>query len=467
MSTVDVKAKGSKVDIVDIEETVVGTTPTTGTVNKVNLGAETLDSMLPTEFDSDISSSGGKKGVVRGLRTVSGGFSVQLESGAYDRYLRSLARRKAFTTDSYSFTDAVGSGDGLTCTLTGTSLENAIVGSPIKFSSWTNATMNDIFRIVSTSATTMVIGKIRTDQDFTGISLSTETATGVQTYVKNQGDNPVSFTFEKRSSQINTENAFARLKGVQVNSATFTTAPGGASGISLDFKGLTRAYANDGIVGPADWLVNGAVVSGNPTIAIDTGATDPQAGDEFYIEGDESNTKYTVVSYSAPNLTFSPSLGADVEDDDKIFFSRPGTEAGSGQKMENNLAYIVIDGTTICLSSSNIAITPNLEDINCVGSESAVELGEGERSVTGTLVPYFSSNIQNLLAKIRAFTRFHISIYFQDLDNNVICVHIPQAVADEEMFKRNGAGVIPQNIPFKAEESDTYGVNAIISVLNA
>ena len=268
-------------------------------------------------------------------------------------------------------------------------------------------------------------------------------------------------------SQVNTEGSFIRLSGEQVNTMSLDVAPGGAPGLSFEFLGLNNTFANDGVVGPYNWTVDGAQTAPDTTIAITGGTTDPQAGDIMHIAGDATNTRYTVSSFAAGTVTVSPTLQDDIADADKVFFYRPASDSGSGQKMENNLGYMTLDGDSHSITAGNMSLTSNLSPTNCVGDDEATNLVEGSRDVTGTITPYFCKTIQPILTSIRAGATFPIVFFMADVSGNVIALHVPQAKADQELVKRADDGALLQNIPFKSEKNTALGTNCIIHVLNA
>jgi len=196
-------ARGSQTEIVYIKETTAGSVPTSGSVYKIKAASESFESQLPTEFDGDIASDGMKASTVRQLRTLTGGFSSQVEKGAYNDFFLSLLRQSALTTDTYSVTvTSTDNGDG-TCTIaagSGTPFADVIVNGPIKVSGFSSSAMNDIFRVVEvlSSGLSVKIGKISDSQSFA--AESTVSATLTQTYAKNGGSYPTSFTIEKRMS---------------------------------------------------------------------------------------------------------------------------------------------------------------------------------------------------------------------------------------------------------------------------
>ena len=413
MSTVNVNARGSEAEVVFIEETTAGTTPTTGTVYKLRHGGEDFDANRPTEFDADIETNGMKQSSVRQLNTLQGGFNFQPSNGAQNLFYLSGLQRSAYTTDSYADTvDITASGDGETATVTfsgAVSISTIINNGPIKLAG--TASNNAIVRVsaVDDGAGTITLGKVNNEQaDFVTESAASLTAT--QVYIKNGGRDVKTFTVEKRLTSINTDNGNYRLSGERVGQLNWQVATGGAITGRCDMMGIDDAQANDGIVGPYDWTVTSNTSAGTDTVPIQNGTTDLAAGDVVYIEGDVSNSQYIVESYSAPNVVFTTNLQEDVTAADKLYITRPATELGDDQKMENNLGYTTIDGSRFCITSGNITANANLTPLNCVGDENAIDFNVGDREVTGTIVPYFSTNIQSIITKIRNGTKFPIVI---------------------------------------------------------
>lgn len=79
---------------------------------------------------------------------------------------------------------------------------------------------------------------------------------------------------------------------------------------------------------------SGNAAIGDSTVAIDGVTTDPQAGDTFTINKAEAPTAqrstlvFTVVSYTAPNLTFTPVLDVQVLDNDILHFTHATVSPG-------------------------------------------------------------------------------------------------------------------------------------------
>lgn len=468
-----IAATGALMPLNYIEETTVGTTPTTGTVKKINCSAETFEASKPRNVSADISENRKKKALVSGLRRLTGGFNAELGEG-YEDFFRSLLRRRAYTTDTFSDTVSVATAPGdITAEITfsgAVSISGMIAEGPIKLSGFTDTDLNDTFYVVSASGTTgkAVIGRLNSEQDLSGISEAGTAATITQTYIEGAGRNPVSFTVEKVNTQIGADNGVIRLAGEQVASCSFGFAPGDAPSLGFDFMGESKSLANDSLLGPHDWVADGITAAAATSIAIKSGTTDPAAGDIVYFADDSTKTGYTVSSYAAGQLVISPALAEATTDEGKLYFSRPATDPGNDQKMENNLGRVVIDGTVFCLTAADMTISNNLAQVDCIGSVDADQLIAGDETITGTISANYSDTVQSsLVDKVIASTSFSMSLFASDVEGNVFCLQFPRLEGDEELIKKADNMALIQNIPVKALEDETTGASCYIHVLSA
>lgn len=473
MSTVNKRARGEETSLNYALETTINSVPTSGTKKTIRKASETFNSSIPNEFDSDISNNGMKSGTVRGTTGNDGGFSAQLSNQSHDDWVKSLFGRSSYTTDNYDDTVdlAVSNGVG-TLTFSGSvSISGVIVNGPIKLAGFSNSANNTIWRVssVDSGAGTIVLGAVHGDQSAPVAESSVSATINQGPYVKNGGSEKVTFTVEKSFQAINKEKGVDHLTGRLASTVSFQNAPGGGVEVTVDTIGQSYAQADDQMLSPRDWDVRYDWSAGATQINASGGSGTIAAGDELYIEGDTTNKKYEVVSIGGSNGVFSitPALGAAISEGDNIFFGTPGTEQGEAQKMENNLGYVVVDGSSFCVSGSTIDMTNSAEPTFCVGDADADSVDPGERNVTGTLNAYKSSNAQAILNKVYAGTTFPIANYYRDRDGNVTAIVIPSADGEYTLAQVGSAGVVPQEIPFKALEDSTLETNAIFFSMSA
>lgn len=473
MSTTNTRARGEESPLNYAIETTVNTVPTTGTKKTIPKASETLGSTKPNEFDSDISTNGMKSSTVRGTTSNDGGFTKQLSHQSHDDFMKSLFGRSAYTTDNYDDTvDLAVSGGVGTLTMSGSvSISGLIQNGPIKLAGFSNSANNTIWRVSSfdSGAGTIVLGAVHGDQSAPVAESAVSATINQGPYIKNGGDEKVSMTLEKSFQSINKQNAVDHLTGRVSSSISLSIAPGGGVEVTVDTMGQSYAQADDQMLSPSGWDVRYDWSSGVNQINASGGSGTIAAGDELYIEGDTTNKKYEVVSIGGSNGVFSitPALGAAITEGDNIFFGTPGTVQGATQKMENNLGYVVVDGSSFCVSGSNIDLSNSAEGTFCPGNSDADSIDFGDRNVTGTLNAYKSSNAQAILDKVFAGTTFPIAQFYRDRSGNVAALVIPSADGEFTLAQVGSAGVVPQEIPFKALEDSTLETNAIFFSMSA
>jgi hypothetical protein len=470
----NVIAEGSQTEVVFIEELVEGTIPTSGTVYAMRKGSETFDAARPTEFDSDIASDGQKSSTIRGLNTLTGGFQTQLANGIIDPFARSALRQSAFTERSYDAPLSITSVSGKTMQVTfpsQVSISGMIVGGLIKFGAGFSAANAGVHRIVSANSTTgvLTVAKIYGSAEDVSDFATQTTFNGEidERYIKSGGSDIVSFTVEKRFQPLNRDNQMVRLAGERVGEIAVSSQPGGAIDLNVTMMGIKDTLANDGIVGPSNWTVDGGFSAGVSTINITGGSTNPAAGDKLCFADDETATIYTATAGSGTTVDFTPALRDNLTTATKIYFTRPGVDLGDDKKMESILSAIMFDSGDECATAFNLTYTSSLQPRNCIGNENADGFSAGDRLVTGTLTPYLSSDLLPTIAKIRNGTTFGIAFYCRDTSGNCVAFQVPKAEGDKELAKISDQNSVMQNIPFKGLKDETTGATLIIHCLEA
>ena len=469
----NVIAQGSQTEIVFVEEVSEGVTPTSGTPYKLRYGTDSFDAARPTEFDTDISSDGQKSSTIRGLNTLSGGFQTQLAQGIADPFVRSALRRSAFTELSYDDTVSItASGTSAQVQFSGSvSISGMIVGGIVKFGGSVASANAGIHRITAVSSSTGILsvakifGAKETVTDFTteaGVAAEID-----ERYVKAGGKDIVSFTVEKRFLELNRDNSIVRLDGERVGDFSVSSQPGGAIDFNVNMMGLSDTLHDDGLIGPSGWTVDGAHTAGDTTISIADGSTNPTTGDQVCFADDETATVYTVTAGSGSSVTIDPALKDDLDNDTKLYMTRPGTVLGDEKKMESILSTIVFDSGQECVTAYTLNYTSSLQARNCIGNEDAVGFSAGDRLVTGTLTPYLSANILGTIEKIRNGTTFSINFYCRDTDGNCVAFQVPKAEGDKELAKVADQNSVMQNIPFKGIKDSTTSAALIVHALEA
>ena len=468
----NVIAQGSQTEIVFVEETTEGTTPSSGTVYRLRYGTDSFDAARPTEFDTDISADGQKTSTIRGLNSLSGGFQTQLANGIIDPFARSALRRSTFTENSYDTGVSItASGTTAQIQFTGAvSISTIITGGLLKIGGSVNDANAGIHRVTSVNSSTGVVAVAKifgAEESVTNFSTETGVSAEVdQRYIKSGGSDVVSFTVEKRFLELDRDDAMVRLAGERVGEFSLSTQPGGAVDFNVTMMGIRDTLADDGMIGPSGWLVDGGHLAGVSIINIISGSTNPTAGDLLCFADDETATVYTAKGGSGSTVTITPTLKDDLTTATKVYFTRPGTVLGSEKKMEAILSVIRTDNTDECVTNYTLNYTSSLQPQNCIGTENALGFSAGDRSITGTIVPYLRSNVLPTIAKIRAGTPFDLTAYFRDTSGNCVAVQCLNVEGDKELAKVSDQNSVLQNIPFKGLKDSTTGATLIIHSLS-
>jgi Phage tail tube protein len=208
------------------------------------------------------------------------------------------------------------------------------------------------------------------------------------------GQTLVQFTVERRLQSIGQA---MRYTGVRPNGLRFVLEPEKIARITFPCMGKTMTTAINGLGGPSGWLVNNGAgyAAGADEIAIDTGTTNPAAGDQFviYQAGSavlmRSDQIYTVSAYAAPDLTFSPPLDVALLDNDILHFFKPAAAVSTDDPMDAFSGALSEGGSSIAIVTGiDLAVAQGQEAAKVIGSNQAQGLIPGGVAITGTLKLY-------------------------------------------------------------------------------
>lgn len=204
-----------------------------------------------------------------------------------------------------------------------------------------------------------------------------------------------SFTLERRLHSLHQS---MRYTGIVANGFDLAMEREAIAQITFPIVGKTMTTDPDALGGPIDWLINEPVTPPAPTdttFDIDGGTGDPAAGDTFMVYKTtlpnelRSEQIYTVVSFAAGALTFSPGLDVALVDNDILHFIRPATVVTANEPM-NAFSGVVTEGGSSIAIATRIALQlrQGLEAATVIGSNFPTDVTEAAVTLTGTLNAY-------------------------------------------------------------------------------
>lgn len=245
-------ASTSLIQIRFIQESTLGTTPTTGQNYDLRVTGESLDYAIQKEVSKEINSSRTTISEAPVSASASGGVQGELSYNEYDALLAGLMQS---TWTVYGTNGVQGSASTITATATTLTAGVATSGND----SWANlkkgqwfrlshpATANDgkLFRTSTSVAATTTVITLDTN---TPASVVGSTAGGiVQTSRLTHGTTLVSFSIERQVTDVA---QYFLYKGMCPSKLSIQAAAGSLTTLSLDFMGLSVARAGTtGITG--------------------------------------------------------------------------------------------------------------------------------------------------------------------------------------------------------------------------
>ena len=266
------------------------------------------------------------------------------------------------------------------------------------------------------------------------------------------GQTVKTFTVEKRLARVGWA---LRYAGVRANGLKLSLKPGAIAQAEFPVIGKTLTTNADCLNSPTGWLVNNVAgyAAGSTTMAIDTGSTNPAANDQFTIYNAGSTTTqrgeqiYTVSSYSAPNLTFTPALDVAISDNDILHFCKPATVINSNDPMNAFDGVLQEGGSTIAIVTGiDLSLGQGIEPANTIGANTPAALVAGAVELTGTMDLY----VQNLalLTKFTGGTYSTLSIALTN-GSATYTILLPRIkYAGAKITKSQGGSPVVMQMPF-------------------
>ncbi len=225
-------ANGSGHSAAYVEETTIGTTPTSPVFKPIRLTGTTLGVAPTTILSAEIRSDRQIVDMRQGNKTVSGDISAELSINSFDDFIEAVmghkrANIRAITIDADATDDSYND--------SGTNLPIFDVGETVSISGFTNSANNGLHTVVTSTT-----AKLVTSEDV----LVTE-AEGDTIYIVSQELKTASvrraFTIERQFTDIAVPE-YHRYVGMEVNSMSLDIAPDAIATVSFNFMG--RTYSN-------------------------------------------------------------------------------------------------------------------------------------------------------------------------------------------------------------------------------
>ncbi|MBK5958117.1 hypothetical protein CCR97_08285 [Rhodoplanes elegans] len=431
-------------------ESTVGTTPNTPRMRTMRITGESL-SFTPEYVDSDEVRSDRMLGdPIKVMQASQGGLNFELSYPEDNTPLSEVIRSALFATWTNTPTfDNDGTADSV-CTQVTDSTDTftvasggaaAVAGHLIRTTGFTNAANNGIFKVGSSTGTTIVVAGTPTLTDeaappaaakikvvgFQGASGDiTATSTGlgstlldfttlglaVGQWIKIGG----TATGDKFATAAC--NGFARVTAIAAHALTCDNLPSGwttDSGASKTIK-----------VWFGDQIKNGTTVS---SMTIEKGFMGQTTPTYIYNTGMVANT-LELTFQSRQKITGSVNfMGMGGGQDTTSLDSSPDAETtNSVMACHANVGRLAENGSTLTdpnwARSFSLNVNNNIEMKDAVDSTSPVGHREGECTVTGNITTYFGSN--SLLAKLYAGTATSINVRAAK-DSQAIILQVPRA----------------------------------------
>lgn len=439
----------NRLQLATVREVTFGTTPVTPRMRLARTTGESLQFVPQFVSSNEIRPDRMNADPIKVNENNSGGINIELSYPVDNSPLSDFIRSVMFNTwvNSPTF-DNDGTADSVV-TDAGTVANtyavvsggaSAVVGHLVRATSFTNAANNQIFRVASSTATTIVGTALGLTAEavppaaaklkvvgFAGASADiTATASGL-------GSTALNFTTlglavgqwikiggtaagDKFATAL--LNDWARITAIAATALTLDNLPSGwttDTGTGKTIKVWFGDTIKNGVTQTSMTIERGFLAQAVPTYIVQTGMV---AG--------QMSLNYATESIVNGSFTFMGLVGSQST---VTLDAIPDTATTNAIMSANvNVGRIAESGSVVAapnfVRSAQLSINNNLRQITAVGSVGAVDIGEGECAVSGTLETYFGSN--TLLTKLLAGTVGSINIRTQK-DNQAIIVGIPRA----------------------------------------
>lgn len=268
------------------------------------------------------------------------------------------------------------------------------------------------------------------------------------------------FTLEKRLSRIGWA---IQYLGCRANGMRLNVQPGAIATVEFPIIGKTATRSADCLNSPTGWLVNnGAGYSAGATaMAIDTGTTNPVAGDTFTIYNPGSTTVqtseqiYVVSSFAAGTVNFtSTPLDVAVADNAILHFCKPATVINSNDPMNGFDGTITEGGSSLAIATGlELSIGQGLEPANRIGANTPLKLVAGGVEVSGKLDVY----VQNMALYDKFTSGAYSTLQFALTNGSATYTFLLPKVkyTGAQLPKQQGGSPMRKSLPFSAHYDNT------------
>ena len=402
----------NRLQLAYVEEVTPGTTPVSPAMTKIRVKGESLNKNIQTTRSEEIRNDRLTPDLIQTMEKADGGFPMELSYGAFDDFIKAAMFNawvntpvKLNVTSDSSITAVTDSSDTFTVDAGGTSFK---AGHLIRTSGFTNAANNGLFRVGSSTGTTVVVGGTPTLTDesappagarikvvgFRGASGDiTATASGlgstaldfttlglaVGQWVKIGG----SSAGEKFATAA--LNDWARITAIAATALTLDNKPSGwttDSGTSKTITVYFGDYLRVGTTLTAFSIEKVLLGQGVPAYIVYRGMT-PNTFSLSFKAGSVASGAFDFLGYGA-SISTSP---LDASPDEAPAYDVMNAVSDLGRIAEAGSAV----ASPNYIMSLDMTINNNLRERTAIGVMGLVGIGVGDADISGKISTYFGS----------------------------------------------------------------------------
>lgn len=433
----------NRLQLATVRESTFGTTPTTPRMRLARTTGESLQFAPQFVQSAEIRSDRMVPDPIKINETNAGAINFELSypvdnSPGSDFFRSALfsAWVNSPTFDNDGTADSVVTDAGTTSNtyVVASGGASCVVGHIVRATGFTNAANNQIFRVASSSGTT-VVG--------TSLSLTAETAPPAAAKLKVVGFAGAAADITATSTGLGSTllnfttlglavgqwikiggtaagdkfatavlNDWVRITAIAATALTCDNLPVGwttDSGTGKTIKCWFGDYIRNGTTQTSLTIERGFLAQTTPTYIVQTGMVAGQLSLNYATEALVTGS-FTFMGLTGAQSTVALDASPDAATTNAIM----SANVNVGRIAESGAAVL----TPNFVRSATINVNNNLRQITAVGNVGAVDIGEGECMVTGTLETYFGSN--SLLTKLLAGTVGSINIRTQKSSQAII-----------------------------------------------
>lgn len=470
----------NRLRLATVREVTFGVTPNTPRMRTARTTGESLQFTPQFVQSAEIRSDRMNSDPIKINETNQGGINYELSYPVPDSPLSDFWRSAMFSdwVNAPAF-DNDGTADAVCTGVTDSSDTFAVVsggaavkaGHLVRMTGFSNAANNGIFKVASSTGTTIVLGTTSlTDEAAPPAAarikvVGFQGASGDVTAIANGlGSTALDFTtlglavgqWVKIGGTATGDkfataacNDWARITAISATALTLDNLPAGwatDSGTGKTIKVWFGDYIRNGVTQTSLTIERGFMGQAVPTYIQQTGMVVGQATLNYTTEA-IVNGSFNFMGLTGAQSTTSLDASPDAETTNAIM----AANVNVGRIAESGSAVL----SPNYVRSATISLNNNLRQITAVGYVGAVDIGEGESAASGTLETYFGSNA--LLAKLLAGTVGSINLRAAK-NNQAIVVTVPRATFTDgspSAGSKNTDVMLP--LAFMASKDSTTG----------